>query len=299
VLPTRSPGPSYPCSRLEVGAGEPPPRDGQRLLVVGVYQLDAVAMGKAVILGVEVAAVIQLRLAALVVQHRVHAVLVRQAEIQHLELDRQHAARVVGLDRDLAAVDARLARAIDVDLDPDGLVLVRAYRHRQPAAPAPGVFGHQLHRLPARRIGRRRRGIPVVHPRRMRRRRDLHVVDGEDLDRPVDELARIERRRQIDDAIVAGGELGETHRELADPAGVRFDDHLEGDDLVAGAEDLDGFAVPDGVAHRRRVSRGVPLDLVAVADGPDPPHIRTRVPCEAEARNRQRRQACRPHRCQM
>src|SRR5439155_18826417 len=68
------------------------------LLVVRMYELDAVTMREPMVGGIQIAAVILLDLAALVVHHRVDAVLVRQREIEQLELDRNMMNPSVGVD---------------------------------------------------------------------------------------------------------------------------------------------------------------------------------------------------------
>src|SRR4051794_8668692 len=132
-------------------------------------QLDAVSMREAVEGGIEIPALIQLRLIAGVVQHRVHAVVVGEDEVVDLELDRERPSRSVGAHLDGAAVAARLPDTIDVDLDPDGLVLVGPDTNREAAAPGAGVLRHELHGLPSGRIGGGSSRSPPIYPPRGRR----------------------------------------------------------------------------------------------------------------------------------
>ena len=104
TLPMPSPGPSYLGSRVKSAPEKRSQHGLQACLVVGVHELDAVAVGEAMVRGVEIAAVVARRLIARVVQHRVHAVLVRQREVEDLELDRDAPARAVRAELDRAAV---------------------------------------------------------------------------------------------------------------------------------------------------------------------------------------------------
>src|ERR1051325_1585702 len=72
----------------EIAAVEPAQRRGCGVDVVFVDQLDALAMSKAVVLRIEIATLIEFGLQTLVIDHCVHAVLIRQGEIKQLELDR-------------------------------------------------------------------------------------------------------------------------------------------------------------------------------------------------------------------
>ena len=96
---------------------------------------------------------------------------------------------------------------------------------------------------PVGSAGRGRRAA-LVHPRRVRGRRDVHVVNGEDLDRPVDVVRRIGSGRPIGDAVATRAELGQPQRERDDATIVGLDDHLKRDDLIARARDMDHMSVP-------------------------------------------------------
>src|SRR4051812_47505119 len=124
-------------------------------------------MREPVIRGIQVASVIELWLVARVEQHRMHAVLVWEREVENLEVDRDDSSRSVRLNFDAAAIAPRLPDAIDVALDPDRLILRRQNRHGQAPASRPRVFRHELHRLPTRRIRRSGRTVARVYPRRM------------------------------------------------------------------------------------------------------------------------------------
>ena len=227
-------------------------------------------MRKAMIDRVEIASVIELDLAALVIDHRVHAVLVRQREIEQLELDRHVGGSPVGRDVDGAAVDAGGTIASRVDLDPDRLVLVRSHPDRQAAAVWPRTLGHELHRLPPCRIARRRRRAGRVDPVGVRPHRDMHIVFDEQFDRAIDVIGRIERGRAIHDAAPARRlQFAQCRVQACDAVAVRLHDHLYGDDLIARAEDPHASSVPDGVTVARRVAAVVAVHLVAVAGRPD------------------------------
>ena len=135
---------------------------------------------------IEVAALVELWLRGLVVDHRVEAVLVGQREVEQLELDGQRRGPAVGGDLDRPLVDTRGPVAPRVDLDPDRLVARGGHANRQPAAPGPGVLGHELHRLPPDRVLRGAGGTGPVDPVGSGRLRQIHVVLDEDLDRPAD-----------------------------------------------------------------------------------------------------------------
>src|SRR5206468_11738041 len=110
-----------------------------------------------VIRGVEIPSVIELRLIARVEQHRMHAVFVRQHEIKDFELEWNAPAGAVRLNLDRAFIAAGETGTIDVDIDPDGLVLAWPNLDRHPAASGARILGHQLNGLPAGRVRRRGR----------------------------------------------------------------------------------------------------------------------------------------------
>ena len=115
----------------EVRAGEPPESGPRGRDVVGVHQLDALAMGEAVVRRIHVAAVVQLGLVARVVHHRVQAVLVGQREIEELEREGQLLAAAIRCHRQTALIRAGRAIASRVDLDPERLILAGADRTRE------------------------------------------------------------------------------------------------------------------------------------------------------------------------
>ncbi len=247
-----------------------------RRLVVGVHQLDAVPVREAVESGVEVPTLVELGLVRLVVDHHLQAVLVRQSKVEDAKLDRKRARFPVGGDRERPLVYAGRPVALHVDLDPERLPQARAHRQRIAAASAACVLGHELHRLPARRVARS--GGRVGHPRPLRPawRGDVHVVGGEELDRAVRRQARVGRLRRVGDRLAAAAtpQLAQRGRERAHARDVGLDDHLERYDLVAGRSEADRRAVPHGVARLQRVRALVPLDLLAVGHCPDGGHAR-------------------------
>src|SRR5689334_4336522 len=74
--------------RGKIAAVEAAQCRGCQVDIVGLDQLDALAMSKAVVLRIEVATLIHFGLQALVIDHHVHAVLIRQGEIKQFQLDR-------------------------------------------------------------------------------------------------------------------------------------------------------------------------------------------------------------------
>jgi hypothetical protein len=130
-------------------------------------QLHAVPVRQPMIRGIEVAPLIQLGLIARVIQHRMHAVFVRQREAEHLEFDRDRPPGRIGTHVNRASVQAGRTVAADVHLDPDCLVPERIDLHREAAAPAARILGHELHRFPSCRIRRGPWGSAIVHPRRI------------------------------------------------------------------------------------------------------------------------------------
>ena len=143
------------------------------------------AMREPMVGGVEVAAVIELRLIARVEQHRVHAVLVGQREVEDLELDRHVTRLAVRAEVDRAAVDAGGAIAADVDLDPDRLIEVGRHRDRQPAASGRAFSGTSCTGFqPSGSAGAAGEPGSKTHDA-CDGDRHVHVVHGEDLDRTV------------------------------------------------------------------------------------------------------------------
>src|SRR6476661_9181764 len=90
-------------------------------------------MGEAMVLSVEIAALIQLRLQAFVVDHRLHAVLIGESEIKQLQLQRYLALLTVGCYGHRAGVDPGRQMLIGIDLDPDWLVRVSRNVERKSA----------------------------------------------------------------------------------------------------------------------------------------------------------------------
>jgi hypothetical protein len=226
-------------------------------------------VGEAVVGGVEIgAALVQAHLVALVVRHRRQAGGRGQVERQQLELDRDVHGLLVGLDGDLAPVSA--GRPITgIDLEPQRLVVAGGHRQREAAAAGAGVLRHQLHRLPAGGIGggvSAVRLVDVIGPGGLG---DVHVVDGEHGDVPAAKIRSVIARRRVPQrrAVVRGGERGERGAQLPDAGLARPHDQLERHDLVPGGEQLHRAAVPQ-FRGGGRVAR-IPLQRVAVADGPD------------------------------
>ena len=138
----RRPPRALVAARLrEVATVEAAEGRGDLGLVVGVNELDALAMGEPMVGGVEVSPLIEHRLIGLVVDHRAQAVLVGQGEVEDLQLDGQGALLAVGGHRHRSAVDPGGKVAPGVDLDPEGLVAVPATRRGNPPRPARAFSG--------------------------------------------------------------------------------------------------------------------------------------------------------------
>ena len=103
-------------------------------LVVRVHELDTVAVGEAVELGVEAAALVEDRLVGLEVHHDRQAALVGDGEVEDAQLDRHCRRLAVGRDDELALVDTGRPIAAHVDLDPQRLPEPRRDRQREAAA---------------------------------------------------------------------------------------------------------------------------------------------------------------------
>ncbi len=126
----------------------------------------------------------------------------------------------VGRDGERPLVDAGRPVAAHVDLDPQRLPEPGPDREREAAAAGPRVLGHELHGLPARRVARRGRASRLPGPVGVALRGDVHVVDGEELDRPSGGEARVARRRRVGDRLgpAAPPQLRERGGEGADAA---------------------------------------------------------------------------------
>ncbi len=148
----------------EVFARETRAGGARRLDRVGVNQLDAVAVREAVVRGVEVAPLIKLGLQRLVVDHRVHAVLVRQGEVEQLQLDGERLPAPVGRHLHAPLVDARGQVARRVDFDPDRLVPARGDLQGEAAPARLRVLGDELDGLPAQRCRRARQASRGARP---------------------------------------------------------------------------------------------------------------------------------------
>src|ERR1043165_332524 len=108
-------------------------------------------MCKALILLIEIASLIKFGLQTLVVDHRVHAVLIRQREVKQLELDRYGLLPAVGVYSYGSGIKTSGKVSIRVDFDPYGLILIAVDANRKAAETSTGVLGNQLYRLPSPR----------------------------------------------------------------------------------------------------------------------------------------------------
>ena len=86
------------------------------------------------------------------------------------------------------------SRPPDVDLEPHGLVLVLPDRDRQAAPAARAFSGTSCTGFHPVGSGGAAGEPRLVDPRRVRGVGDVHVVRGEDLDRPVHVIGRDPRR---------------------------------------------------------------------------------------------------------
>src|SRR6266536_5850922 len=110
--------------------------------VVRLNKLDSLAMGEAMILCVEIAPLIHDRLRALVIDHRIHAVLIGQRKIEKFQLDGNCLSLTVSSDRNLPPIQHSRQIAVYVDLDPYRLVLCRLYPKRKAASASLSVLWH-------------------------------------------------------------------------------------------------------------------------------------------------------------
>jgi hypothetical protein len=254
----------------EVGAVEPALARAHRRLVVRITELDPIPVREAVIGGVQVAAVVQLGLRGLVVDHRVQAVRVGQREVEDLKLDGNAQGLPVRGHGGGAFVETAGQVARGVDLDPDRLVALGVDAEGQAAPSRARILGDELDRLPTRRVARRGRTARLPSPIRVGRLRHVQVVDGEDLEGTPDGLRRIGAGGGVGDPSLAAAlaQLGQGRGQGLDSPRVGLHHHLERDDLVPRAEEAHGLAVPGGVARAQRAREVVLLDLLAVADRP-------------------------------
>src|SRR5262245_33304994 len=160
----------------EIRAAEASRRSLDGLDAVGLNQLNSITMREAVILGVEIAALIKFRLTGFVINHRGQTVFVRQSEIEQLQFNGDDRLFAVGLHRDLTAIRAGGKIARRINFNPDGLILAPRDGERK-AAPT-GVFRHELNGFPADRV-RRFGGGGFVKPARARGLCDVEVIDRE------------------------------------------------------------------------------------------------------------------------
>ena len=213
---------------------------------------------------------IELGLRRLVVDHRVQAVRVRQGEVEDLQLDGDALGLAVRGHGDDAVVEAGGQVARRVDLDPDRLIALGVDAEGQAAPSRTRVLGHELDRLPARRVARRGRTSRLPRPFGVGRLRHAEVVDGKDLEGAPHGLRRIGPRRRVGDPPLAAAlaQLGQGRGQGLDSARVGLHHHLEGEDLVPCPEEAHRLAIPGGVARAQRAREVVLLDLLAVADRP-------------------------------
>src|SRR5262249_37901941 len=109
----------------EIRAAKSPHRVPRRGDIVGVNQLDALAMRETMVLGVEVAPLIKLRLRSLIIAPRALAFLMGQCKIEQLELAGDVSALPVSVDGDFASVDPRGQIARGVIFNPNRLFFSR------------------------------------------------------------------------------------------------------------------------------------------------------------------------------
>ena len=169
---------------------------------------------------------------------------------KHLERDRQFRRQVVGGDCDGAVVDSRRQVARGVDLDPDGLILAGRNRERKSASTGARVLRNQLHRLPSgglrRSAGSPRSIDPAGGPGRRERTCSFPQRSGSAGPRSSTDR----RRRRVGEARAAAAllQFRQGDAQVSEAGAAGFDNHLEGDYLVAGGKQFDGAAVPRGVA---------------------------------------------------
>ena len=194
-----------------------------------------------------IASVIQLRLLALVVDHRRQAVYVGKRKVEQLELDRE--ARLLRASTEtLTPAVIRAGRQFrdQVNLDPDGPELTAVLRYERKA-----VFAMRSQvpaRLPADSITGHDMLAFAIDPSRSGRLEDVHVADRKKLDRSANVIGRIRRDGDAYVIVVPLRWACARQREACERVNAlagSFDDQLKGDHFVPCAEQLDPPPVPD------------------------------------------------------
>ncbi len=115
----------------------------------------------------------------------------------------------------------------------------------------------------------------------------MHVIDRENPYRPSVIPCRVNLRFRVRYTGIAApfAKPGKRESEFPQPGLSRFHDHLEGDDFVAGAEKLDCFAVPGGVAFFVWIVQIEPVDFFTVVYRPDASHFSGSACCSQPGRS--------------
>src|SRR6185369_330330 len=181
----------------EISAVKAAERGMYGLDVVTVDQLDAVTMCKAVVLRIQIASLVESRLQTLVVDHRLHAVLIRQGEIKQLQLDGDRLFPAICVYRDCSGIETGGQISIGVDFEPNRLVLISSHTKWKPTQTGACILGNQLYRFPSSRVLWRCGRTNFVDPFRVRRNFYIHVVDGKNLNGPAVVIRRIQSGRGV------------------------------------------------------------------------------------------------------
>src|SRR6185369_667983 len=113
------------------------------------------------------------------------------SEIKQLQLDGYRLLSTIRVNGDGPGIDAGRKISIGVDLYPHGLILIRGYTEWKSAKTCARILRNELYRLPSGRIFWSGRRTDLVQPLGMRRDFNVHVIDGEDLNRTTGVVCRI------------------------------------------------------------------------------------------------------------
>src|SRR6266550_5125288 len=115
-------------------------------------ELNTLAMRKAIVLRIQVPALIHDGLQTFVIDHRVHAVLIGQREVKKLQFNWDRLLPTISVEGDLPSINISRKISIGVDFDPNSLVLRRCDAKGKATTASLCVLGNQLDRLPPQRV---------------------------------------------------------------------------------------------------------------------------------------------------
>ena len=169
------------------------------MLRIGVNQFDPLSVRETVINPIEVSSLIQLRLQAFIIDHRLHTLLIRQGEFEQLQLQGNLPGFTIRSNAHAPLVNPCWQIALQVQFNPDGLILQRLNLKRETALPGLSVLRDKLHGFPTGGIFRRRWSVNFIDPSGRGRRRKVHVIFGEELNGSAYILRRINARCCVND----------------------------------------------------------------------------------------------------